>query len=179
MKKITVCLLAVISALAVGGCGSVAEEPAETNTDSEAVKPVVMENTAEVSESAEFKCYHDDYPGERFDIAEDKLEEFTECYENIRESWEVVSESPSEAYSGVYTGLHYGVEISEGDNKAYRLTLITNLQVERDVEFEYGEMLFYDKEQDVISWVRCDIDMYTELYEIVSGSVCYANASVN
>lgn len=172
MKRIiSINLLAAIILFASSGCGNVNENSETANIESETVEVSVSESAVNESNRKEFKCFHSSTPDEKIDIADNKLEEFSQCYDNIRNTWELVSESTVEEVSETYGGLYYVVEeYSEGDIVS-QMYLLNNIDIDEDVSAEYSEVMLFDNQTDTVQTMKCDNEDYSELYKYVKGQI--------
>lgn len=170
-RRIMSYLLITMSVLAFGGCGNVNENSETANIENETVEVSISESTVNESNRKEFKCFHSSTPDEKIDIADDKLEEFSQCYDNIRNTWELTSESTAEEISDTYGGLYYVVEeYSEGDIVS-QIYLLNNIDINEDVSAEYSEVMLFDNQTDTVQTMKCDNEDYSKLYKLVQSQI--------
>lgn len=170
-RRIMSYLLITMSVLAFSGCGNINENSETANIENETVEVSVSGSTVNESSRKEFKCFHSSTPDEKIDIADDKLQEFSQCYDNIRNTWELVSESTVEEVSETYGGLYYVVEeYSEGDIVS-QMYLLNNIDIDEDVSAEYSEVMLFDNQTDTVQTMKCDNEDYSELYKFVKKQI--------
>lgn len=170
-RKLSISLLTAATLFALGGCGNIDDSPKTANAENKDVKASASVSTADEAEKQEFKCFYSGAPDEKFDVAADKLEEFSECYENMKNNWELVSESTVEEMSDTYGGLFYTVETYDDGEVISEMSLLRNLDLCEDVSDVSCEVMLVDKRTDTVRTMKCDNGDYIKIYQLVQNSI--------
>ncbi len=165
------CLLITASLVTLGGCGNIKDNSGAVKPESKEVEAAVSYNTADELSGKEFKCFYSGTPDEKYDVAADKPEEFSECYENMKNNWELVSESTAEEMSDTYGGLYYVVETYSEGEIVSQMYLINNIDANAQTLEEYSEVMLFDKQTDTVRTMKCDNGDYSKIYQLVQNSI--------
>ena len=168
MKRIVYSILA-LSILALAGCGNVESDSKAEKSENTNVGTNKSADKVEVDETQnnEFRLFHSSNPDEKTNVTDEDIKTFSEYYENVCDTWEMISESSANEITDSYGGLYYVIEECDNGSVVSEMYLMSNVDADNDND-DYSEVMLFDKRSDTVRRMKCSSDSYNELYKMVA-----------